>query len=229
MKLKKKGFTLVEILIATALTSLIFVGMMGATMAYLKIWKMTSGGDLDRKFNQETVVRRTLSNEMSTIIAGLNNVLANNTLTFRQLNGQEAIEGNPAEKICLYWQSTNKLPFVNDDKGGITECWLKYMGQRKSDELKGTLAALRLYYRTWKPGEKPNFNDTTNEVMDYVELLPNCVGINFGYTESLTSSPDIGFYGTPKFRSSQTGNRPDLPEVVQILISDEPITSNPNP
>jgi type II secretory pathway pseudopilin PulG len=225
MKFKKGGFTLIEILIAIGLTSLMLVGMFGAVTAYLKIWKTTSGEAANKKFNQEMVVRRTLSNEMSTVIAGLNNILGNKTLTFRKLDGTEAIEGE--KDVFLYWQSTNKLPFINEDPGGITECWLKYEGQRDSvDPLKGTSAALRLYYRSWLPGKQPKLNGQDRKPAEYVELLQNCVGINFGYTENLTSSPDIGFYATPKFRSSATGTKPDLPEVVQILIAPPPPTTS---
>jgi prepilin-type N-terminal cleavage/methylation domain-containing protein len=215
MKFKKSGFTLVEILVGVAVGGLVITGMLASAMSYLKIWEMVSGSANKESFNREAVTRRFLANVLSPLFMGLDNVRGHAGLTFRKLNGSPAIYGD--DGVCLYWESVNELPFIGDDKGGMTQCWLVYKVARD-----GTAAApdeLRLYYRSLPPDKGPSYSGGDGEPNDFIKLLDRCKGVNFGYT-SITGNA-IAWYSTPLFSN---GKDPDLPELVQILVDDNPVT-----
>jgi prepilin-type N-terminal cleavage/methylation domain-containing protein len=222
MKFKKKGFTLMEVVVALAIASVAMVGMFAATMSYMKIWQSTADNTLKEKFDAETTLVRFISNEISSAIHSLPSPKASEKMTFRKLTGEQAIPGESAANVAFYWQSINALPFITSDHGGITECWLKFEGDQPNAG-PATPAELRLYYRSLGPGDKPKGlkgeagTGKFEEPLQYVVLLKKCRGINYGYTEDLSSSPKITFFNVPKFKD---GANPDFPELIQILIDD---------
>jgi hypothetical protein len=216
MKLKKSSFTLLEMLVGIATAGVVVVGMLTATMSYMKIWQEISGSDQNERFNREIVTSKFLSNELSSILMGLDKLGRNPSLTFRKLNGTKAIYGD--EDVCLYWESCNSLPFLEQDKGGITQCWLKSEKQQDPTNANILPWELRLYYRSLKPGEKPNYSGSEGNTTQYIVLLKNCKGINLGYTSFQSSN--IKFFSTPLFSD---GKNPDLPEIIQILLDDNPV------
>ncbi|MDR2812497.1 MAG: prepilin-type N-terminal cleavage/methylation domain-containing protein [Puniceicoccales bacterium] len=218
MKIKKSGFTLIEILMGIAIGGVVIGGMFAAVMAYMRIWQEISGVKNNERFNREIVTRNVLSNELSMLLMGLDKLEGNPSLTFRKLNGAPAIYGD--EDVYLYWESTSSLTLLEQDNGGITQCWLKFEGKRSGDK-DVPPQELRLYYRSLKPGEKPDFSGSAGDAKQYFTLLKECKGINLGYTDFLTKSPDIQYSSTPKFSN---GKDPDLPEVIQILVDDNPVT-----
>ncbi|MDR1907201.1 MAG: prepilin-type N-terminal cleavage/methylation domain-containing protein [Puniceicoccales bacterium] len=215
MDFKKNSFTLIEMLMGIAIGGIALVGMFSATMSYMKIWKIISAEENNENFNREVVTRRLLSNELSTLLLGLDRLEGNQSLTFRKLNGTQAIYG--ADDVYLYWESPNQLPFLEEDKGGITQCWLKFEGTVSSRTKNEPPRELRLYYRSLKPGDRSDFSGGKG-AEKYFTLLKKCKGINFGYTDFLTKTPDIQYFSTPKFSD---GANPDLPEVIQILLADD--------
>jgi prepilin-type N-terminal cleavage/methylation domain-containing protein len=208
--IRKLGFSLVEMLAAIAVGALALVGMFEASMAYLAIWKETAGSERCEQFNREVIMRRFIANELSTLVFANDKAECNDNVTFRKLNGEKAIPGN--DEALFYWHATQCLPFVEDNQGGITECWLKFEGNQRADD---SLRELRLYYRTLKPDKKPDSSGSSEEVKKYFTLLEKCKGIRFGYSESLAASNDLQFLPNPKFSN---GKDPDLPQVIQILL-----------
>jgi prepilin-type N-terminal cleavage/methylation domain-containing protein len=219
MKAKSDGFTLVEMLMAIGIGAMALTGMFEATMAYLKIWTETSGSAKNEKFNREVIARRFLSNELSSLVAGLSKLEGNENITFRKLDGTRANFGDG--DVYFYWQSTHQLPFLEEDKGGITECWLKCAEASSAAGRSADGAApgkeLRLYYRSLKPEAKPDFSGGAGEATKYLTLLERCKGINFGYAESTDSPSELKYYDAPKFRN---GKDPDLPDMIQILLAE---------
>ncbi|MDR0590576.1 MAG: prepilin-type N-terminal cleavage/methylation domain-containing protein [Puniceicoccales bacterium] len=213
MKAKNNGFTLVEMLMAIGIGAMALTGMFEATMAYLKIWNEVSGGAQSEKFDREIVTRRFLSNELSALVSGLSKLEGNEEVTFRKLNGTRANAGD--SDVCFYWQSANQIPFLEEDKGGVTEFWLKCVEVPNAADRTAHNRELRAYYRSLKPEEKSDFSGGAGEATRYCTLLAQCKGIRFGYAESPQSPSDVKYHDAPKFRN---GKDPDLPDMIQILL-----------
>ncbi|MDR2371903.1 MAG: prepilin-type N-terminal cleavage/methylation domain-containing protein [Puniceicoccales bacterium] len=208
MKFKKSGFTLIEMLVGIIVAGVALAGMFVATMSYMKIWREVSGSGQNESFNRQTVTRRFLSNELSSLLMGLDKLEGNSSLTFRKLNGSQAIYGD--NDVHLYWESSNPLPLIEQDNGGITQCWLVFeKGRGKA------VGELRLYYRSLKSGEAPDFSGGKGNAGQYFTLLEDCEGVDLGYTS--IGLPNVRFYSTPLFSN---GKDPDLPEVIQISLRD---------
>jgi hypothetical protein len=140
---------------------------------------------------------------------GLDKLEGHPSLTFRKLNGSQAIEGD--SDVHLYWESFNSLPFVKKDEGGITQCWLVHKEKEKE---------LCIYYHSLKPGESPDFSGGKGDASEYFVLLQQCEGVNFGYT--FPQLPKMQYFGAPLFSN---GKNPDLPEIVQVLLgNNNPVT-----
>ncbi|MDR2806723.1 MAG: prepilin-type N-terminal cleavage/methylation domain-containing protein [Puniceicoccales bacterium] len=217
MKLRKNGFTLAEMLIAIGIGSMALVGMFGATIAYMRIWKEVSGAEQSERFNRETITRGFLINEISSLIPELE-AKANDRITFKKLNSGKAVVGS--DDAYFYWQSVNKLPFLKENKGGITECWLKCSApptQHSLENRENKASELRLYYRSLPPGKNPDFSGSAGNATEFVVLLENCSGIYFGYGENAQGASNIKFQSDPRFSD---GSNPDLPEIIQILLAD---------
>jgi prepilin-type N-terminal cleavage/methylation domain-containing protein len=207
MKMKRNGFTLIEMLMAIAVGAISIVGMLRATMAYMYIWKEVAGNEQKEKFNREIVTRKLLLNELATAVAKLDKCEGNPSLTFRKLNGEPAIVGDT--EVCFYWESTNALPFLEQDQGGTTQCWLKF------EKGNAETGPLKLYYRSLKPGEQPAYNDASGNATSHITLLAECKGINFGYLSGTDASLEFKYQNTPSFSN---GKDPDLPGVIQFLL-----------
>ena len=236
---KRGGFSLVEILIAVALGGIVLTGMLMTLTAYLKLDSQTTSPEALAKKDEQVITARLVLNEISQAVRDLSVLKACDKMTFKEIN-LKSISKDPntdqipagvtereqisstfsdKENVAFYWQSKNKLPFVENYHGGIMEYFLKYTPY--DGEKKGVLA---LFYRSLKPGDKPRpatggtgTGKYWNDELKHVILLKNCAGINYGYTEILSSDKKITFYGTPKFSD---GSNPDLPEMIQILIAD---------
>jgi hypothetical protein len=195
-------------LVGISVAGVALVGMLMATMSYMKIWKEVSGSEQNKRFNQEIITGKFLSNELSALFMGLSKLSGNQNLTFRNLSGRQAIldESN----VHLYWESTNSLPFVEQDNGGITQCWLVFNEREKE---------LRLYYRSLAPGVAPDYSGSKGEVAQHLVLMKNFKGINLGYTSALSSN--IQYFKAPLFYNGQD---PDLPEILQFVLDDNPVT-----
>jgi prepilin-type N-terminal cleavage/methylation domain-containing protein len=209
MKFKKSGFTLIELIVGIAIAGVVIMGMLAATMSYLKILEFVSGNTGDDKFNRENVTRKFLTSEISALLNGLDK-LSGDTVTFRKLNGELSVYGG--EEAYLYWESREENPFVVEDKGGITQLWLKCEARLGGD---GAVVPgkLLLYYRSLEPGISPSYAGLAGDPTDFIVLLEECYGINFCYTNVKNGVIDV--LGRPLFSN---GRDPDLPEFIQILL-----------
>ncbi|MDR2200638.1 MAG: prepilin-type N-terminal cleavage/methylation domain-containing protein [Puniceicoccales bacterium] len=215
---RKEGFTLVEILIGLAIASIALTTILGFVMVTLKVWTEFSGTQHKEQANRELVVPRFLSHEIAAMIMNLNELDGNNNVSFRKLNGSIAVEGS--NDGYFYWQSQKPLPFLKEDNGGITECWLKLEeAKAMSTGTAPDLRELRLYYRSLKPGQSPNYSGLAGNAEHSVLLLRDCVGLNFGYVDKDYSSGGkkwcVKYYSTPRFPNFN--GEPALPEFIQIL------------
>jgi prepilin-type N-terminal cleavage/methylation domain-containing protein len=222
MKSRKNGFTLIEMLVGLAIATIAIGGMFAATMSYMKIWQSTSDSQLKEQFDTEMALTRFILNEVSMAISGLSQPKSSEKITFRKLTGEQVIPGTSASEIAFYWQTLNSLPFVVNNNGGITECWLKFEGNKSGQESVAS-SELRLYYRSLAPGDKPkglHGEEGTGKCSDPLQnivLLKNCKGLKYGYGEGSTSSSKVTFIDEPKFKD---GTNPDLPEFIQILVGE---------
>ena len=245
---KRKGFTLIEILAAVCLGGLVLTGMLMTLTSYLKLREMTDSPEVMRKQDAHFITTKLVLNEISRAMRDLTNLKACEQVTFKKLKidnsinkiieGDQIVEGDDPGDIAFYWQSKSKLPFVKEDNGGITECFLKYEKTENNGGSSGDgsdsgaggeqQGKLKLYYRSLGPEDKPRGlrgergTGKWNEGLISVVLLEDCAGINYGYTEmpdakNNEENTKITFYGTPKFRD---GENPDLPEFIQILLKD---------
>ena len=237
---KHGGFSLIEVLVAVGLGGIVLTGMLMTLTTYLRLDSETTSPEALAKKDEQVITARLVLNEVSQAIRDLSKLKASDKMTFKQINlksvarpanpdddpiASEVVGGdqikndfNEKENVALYWQSMNKLPFVENYNGGLMEYFLKYTPY--DGEKKGVLA---LFYRSLGPGDRPRTatggsgTGKSDDKLRHVILLKNCAGINYGYTEILSDSPKITFYGTPKFSD---GTNPDLPEVMQVLIAD---------
>jgi prepilin-type N-terminal cleavage/methylation domain-containing protein len=219
---KKNGFTLMEMLVGLAIATIAIGGMFAATMSYMRIWQSTSDSQLKEQFDTEMALMRFMINEISMVINGLSQPKSSEKITFRKLTGEQVIPGTSNSEVAFYWQTLNHLPFVANNNGGITECWLKFEGDQS--ELKSAVSSeLRLYYRSLAPGDKPKGlhgeegTGKWSDPLQHVILLNNCNGVKYGYSEDAASSPKVTFTDGLKFKD---GVNPDLPEFIQILVGE---------
>jgi prepilin-type N-terminal cleavage/methylation domain-containing protein len=222
MKSRKNGFTLMEMLVGLAIATIAIGRMFAATMSYMRIWQSTSDSQLKEQFDTEMALTRFMINEISTAINGLSQPKSSEKITFRKLTGEQVIPGTSISEIAFYWQTLNHLPFIANNNGGITECWLKFEGDQSKQE-SVVSSELHLHYRSLAPGDKPKGlhgeegTGKWNDPLQHIVLLKNCEGVKYGYVEDSTSSPKITFTNEPKFKD---GTNPDLPEFIQILIGE---------
>jgi prepilin-type N-terminal cleavage/methylation domain-containing protein len=224
MSLRKRGFTLVEILIGLAVTSVALVAIFGFVLVVLKVWTEFSGMQRREQENREMVAHRFLTHEIGSTIMGLNRMDGSGEVSFRKLNGSIAVEGS--NDGYFYWVSKNPQPFLrevkeNQSRDGATECWLKWEGTSATLRAAAIPGELRLYYRSLSAGQAPDHSGGAGEAKDFVVLLKNCVGLNFGYVDKDFSASSNGkewriqYYSTPRF--PHFNGIPDLPELIQIL------------
>lgn len=228
---KKCGFTLIEVLVAIALSGFVLTGAICVMTSYMNIWRDIP--KKQREDDQMICLTRMVLNEISSAVRNMNQLKSCEQMTFKTLTftppqnsvtgtggstgddlGQKQIPGNPnKDRIAFYWQSHNVLPFVKDNYGGVVEYFLKFV------EGKG----LYVLYRSLKPGDRPydlqgqKGTGRHNAPLRYVRLLDQnqCMGLNFGFTEFEADSQEIKFSSTPKFHN---GKDPDLPEMIQIIL-----------
>jgi prepilin-type N-terminal cleavage/methylation domain-containing protein len=222
MKSRKDGFTLVEMLVGLAIAAIAIGGMFAATMSYMRIWQSTASSQLKEQFDIEMALTRFMLNEISTAIRGSSQAKSSEKITFRKLTGEQVIPGTSISEIAFYWQTLNHLPFIVNGNGGLTECWLKFEGNKSGSESVAS-SELRLYYRSLAPGDKPKGlrgeegTGKWSDPLQHVVLLKNCKGVKYGYGDGSASSSKVIFSDEPKFKD---GTNPDLPEFIQMLVGE---------
>ncbi|MDE6576319.1 MAG: type II secretion system GspH family protein [Opitutales bacterium] len=225
---RRRGFTLVEIILAVGLSGMILGAMLMTLTTFLNLQQSVNSSERQRLFDEEVIATRTILNEIAVVMRRI--PVGNNCeqMTFKEL-GKNFPQGGKQvdnadldpEEVAFYWQSDAPLPFVDLCYGGLTEYFLKFEKQNEKD-LDGVL---RLYYRSLGPKDKPralNGNDGSGDHWEdhlkYVTLLSRCEGLNYGYKDALVKDdPKITFQRMPKIVE---GKGPILPEMIQILVPD---------
>lgn len=224
---KRRGFTLIEVLAAVALSGLILVGALGLMTNYMMVWREVPKAQ--REHDKMISVTRMVLNEISSSVRRLSRLQCCPQMTFKKLSftppntqpgvdrgtarvlgASQILEGDDPKDIAFYFQSYKVLPFVDDSNGGIVEYFLKFINN----------LGLYIFWRSLNPGDKPFGQHGEigtgrySRDLKYVRLLDekHCKGLNFVITDVHTK--ELIAMGTPTFSN---GRDPDLPEALQFI------------
>lgn len=210
---RRKGFTLIEILVAISIAAFAFVGMISAVMSYLKIWKSVSGGDANEEFDKDVIIRSFFRDQIA-VAMKQNASAGGKSIGFCDKDGNLE-DGTKLlnDYNCLYWKSNEILPFVHvkDNKPiEYVQYWMQYENKHNVYDGEKQEGPLYIHYKA-KIKKSGDFETGKKLVTD------KCKGINFGYLE-----PDEKMvYSAEPRRGGSSVNSFLMPNTIQILLVDE--------
>ena len=218
---RRKGFTLIEILVAISIAAFAFVGMISAVMSYLKIWKSVSGGDANEEFDKDVIIRSFFRDQIAVAMKQNASEAGGKSIGFCNDAGKEG-EGVVLEDNfnCLYWKSNEILPFVHFAGDKSTEdthnkplediqYWIQYENKHNIYDGEKQEGPLFIHY-------KAKIKGSSNYVTGKKLVTDKCKGINFGYLEN-----EKMVYSAEPRRGGSSVNSFLMPNTVQILLVDE--------
>ena len=122
---KKRGFTLVEVLVVIAITTLVFA-LVGGAMVFLT----KSSGDLIHK-SEEIIQTQTIEKHLRSLVGDENkctlNAQQNQSMNIYQINGLEVKWDNKTLTINgTEYDDTGLYSFSIDHSSGFVKCTLTY-------------------------------------------------------------------------------------------------------